>query len=235
MLGSRLRWSLLPEIACEQTMEEMLAGFAAHRQTAGSIRARLEPALYRLTDRYVFLLNLLADRDAFEVSGTRCLRGICEVEVEDHFGPIHTSRDNQVGIHRLAVTVDHEVRIDPVVVRPRALPHSFRSIVGSVADNRTRLQAVPLPVGDGVLAVIEHAVEPFVQMRHVIATIEVVVHEHLPVAVERVAAPLHPPEAFETELLELIHDIRSKELLERQSSRLGFDKCPCGAHVAIER
>jgi len=45
-------------------MKEMLTGFAAHRQAAGPVRSGLQPALHRLANRDVFLLDLLAHRDA---------------------------------------------------------------------------------------------------------------------------------------------------------------------------
>ena len=49
-----------------------------------------------------------------------------------------------------------------------------------------------LAVFDHVVAVIEHAVEAFVQVRHVITAVEIVVDKNFPVAVEAVMPPLEP-------------------------------------------
>ena len=66
-------------------------------------------------------------------------------------------------------------------------------------DHRARLQAVPIFILDGVLLVVEHAVQAFVKMRHVIATVEIVVHEHFPVAVQAVRTPLKEVNGAEIE------------------------------------
>ena len=81
-------------------MKEVLAGFAAHRQTAGLVGARPQAALHRRADRHVLVLNLLADLDARQVGGARGLGHIREVEVEDHLGPVHAARDHEVRVHR---------------------------------------------------------------------------------------------------------------------------------------
>jgi len=72
---------------------------------------------------------------------------------------------------------------------------------------------VALAIRDRVLAVVEDAIEPFVEMGHVITTIEIVVDKHLPVAVEGVTAAFHPLEAFKAERVELTHEIQPEELM----------------------
>ncbi len=57
-------------------------------------------------------------------------------------------------------------------------------------DHRTRLQAVSVFVLNGVLLVLEHAVQRLVKMRHVIAAVEIVIHEYFPVAVQTIRATL---------------------------------------------
>src|SRR5262245_14102215 len=74
------------------------------------------------------------------------------------------------------------------------------------------------PVLDRVLAVVENAVEALVQMGHVIAAVEVVVDEHLPVAVESVVAPLHPVKPRKLERSNLVHELRGEEFFEGQSA-----------------
>jgi hypothetical protein len=48
------------------------------------------------------------------------------------------------------------------------------------------LQAIATSIFDGVVGVVEDAVETFVEVRYVVPSIEIVIHVHLPVAVERV-------------------------------------------------
>ena len=61
------------------------------------------------------------------------------------------------------------------------------------------MQAVVLAVFDGVVAVIEDTVEPFVQMRNVVAAVEVVVDVDFPVAVEGVLLARVEVKGFEIE------------------------------------
>ena len=192
-------------------MEEMFAGFAAHRQAAGIVRTRPQAALHRRADRDVLVLNLLADRDAVQVGRTRGLRHIREVEVEDHLGPVHTSRDDQVRVHRATVAVDHEVR-DRSSSRRRARPVAPRGALSAPSltiglDCRQKRS----PFVDRVFAVVEDAVEPLVEMRHVIAAVEIVVDEHLPVAVEGVRAPLHPVQASSASASKLTEKVARRE------------------------
>ena len=61
------------------------------------------------------------------------------------------------------------------------------------------------------------------QVRHVVAAVEVVVDEHLPVALEGPAPPLHEVEAGQIELGELA-DEGPEGLLERRAARLETDE-----------
>ena len=99
-------------------------------------------------------------------------------------------RDHEVRVHRALVPVDHEVRVEPEVERAVAPAHRAGRASAPCGDDRARLQAVALAVLDRVAAVVEDAVQALVQVRHVVAAVEVVVDEDLPVAVERVAAAL---------------------------------------------
>ena len=58
------------------------------------------------------------------------------------------------------------------------------------------MEARPLKILDGVLGVFDHTAESFVRMRHVVASIEVVVHVNLPVAIQRVDAAIEILERF---------------------------------------
>src|SRR5207245_10504764 len=55
------------QVRVQQTVEEMLAGFAVHGEAPGHIGARAEPALHSLTDGHVFILHFFAHLDALFV------------------------------------------------------------------------------------------------------------------------------------------------------------------------
>ena len=93
----------------------------------------------------------------------------------------------------------------------------------SAAGHRTRLQTEVLAVFDRVVSVIEDTVETFVQMRHVITAVQVVVDENFPVAVERVCPALEPMKAGNTQRLELIDEIAEKFFERRDIARRWFD------------
>src|SRR5580692_5626790 len=124
----------------EEAVEEMFAGFAADRKTAGCVSMRGEAALDGLAYVGVFLLDSFASGDASRIWTTQ------EVKVEDHFRPVHAARQNEVGIHRVGIAIDHEIRIDPVVKS------------ASVIAKRTPLQTVTIAEFDLVVRVIEKAV-----------------------------------------------------------------------------
>ena len=86
--------------------------------------------------------------------------------------------------------------------------------LGPFTHHRAFLQAVSLAVLDRVPGIVEHAVEPLVQIGDVVAAVEVIVDEDLPVAFEGVAAPLHEMEARQPELPELRDEVAAEELLE---------------------
>ena len=70
--------------------------------------------------------------------------------------------------------------------------------------HRTRLEAEVLAVFNTVIVVFENAVEAFVQVRHVIAAVEIIIDKDFPVAVESVATALDPMKIAEMQLLKLI-------------------------------
>ena len=61
----------------------------------------------------------------------------------------------------------------------RVAPVAASSVRG---DHRTRLQAVAIFILDGVLLVVENAVQSLVQVGHVVAAVEIVVDKDFPVA-----------------------------------------------------
>ena len=63
-------------------------------------------------------------------------------------------------------------------------------------------------------------------MRDVIAAVEIVVDEHLPVAVEGVVAPLHPVQIAEAERVQLAPQVGPEELLQRRTAGVGPGEHP---------
>src|ERR1044071_3716768 len=137
----------------------MFAGFSSYGKTSCVVSARVESALHGLTDRCVFVLNSLANRNALKIAFPR-LRGsyIREVEVEDHFSLIDTARNHEVCVQDAVVPVDHEVWIDPVIESTISLAHCSSLRLSTFAHHRTPLQTEVLPVLDLIIGVIQHAV-----------------------------------------------------------------------------
>src|SRR5437667_5198722 len=158
----------------------MLAGFSPDGKAAGCVGARGEAALHGLADGRIFLLDAIACFDAGNVASARGFGNIGEVEIENNIRLIDGTRNNQIRVQRGLVAVDHEVRIEPVVKGLAA------------GCDGTGLQAETLADLDVVLGVIENAVEALMKMRHVIATVEIVINEDLPVTFEMVLPPLEP-------------------------------------------
>src|SRR5689334_6560419 len=140
-------------------MKEMLTGFSSYGKTSCLVSARVESALHGLTDRCVFVLNSLANRNALKIAFPR-LSGsyIRKVEVEDHLSLIHTARNHQVRVQDTVVPVDHEVWIDPVIESPIPSTHGTGLHLSAFAYHRTPLQTEVLAVLDLIIGVIQHAV-----------------------------------------------------------------------------
>ena len=158
----------------------MFPRFATDRKAAGSVGARREAPLDRFTDTDVFFLNFLAPSDAGQIPGAGVLRYIDEIEIEDHFGLVYTTGNNKVRVHRLRITVNHEVWINPVVQSP----------VNAV--KRTRLQTKPVSKFDPVFGVIKSSVQRLMKVRDVITAVEIVVDKDFPITVDEIVPPLKP-------------------------------------------
>ena len=84
--------------------------------------------------------------------------------------------------------------------------------LGVLGGDRARLQAKAWTGFDGVFSSIENAVEPPVYMGHMIATVEIIVDEDLPITVELVSAPLRPVELCKTQQPNPSDQIGAEEL-----------------------
>ena len=158
-----------------------------------------------------------------------------KIEVEDDDRLVDPVRDDEVGVHAVTVTVDHEVRVNPVVVRTVAAPDGASPGVRALADDRARLQTGMLAELDRIPAVLENAVEALVQMRHVVAAIQIVVDEDLPVAVERVLPLLRPDQLVETRWRDAAREIGAEESLERRAAAVDPDEHPLLPQTDLER
>ena len=68
------------------------------------------------------------------------------------------------------------------------------------------MEAEASAVFNRVAAVIEHAVESLVQMRHVISAVEIIIDKDLPIAVQAVRAALNPMQILKSQ----VGDLRAK-------------------------
>ena len=155
------------------------------RKRASAVRAappRRCQRLHRCTRSPTAMLCRLYSRSRFADIG--------EIEIEDHCAAIHAIGEHQVRVHvawyRLIMKFGYCQKYH---ARSPVARGGGRRIFDR-GHHRARLQAVAIVVLDGVLPIIEHAVQGFVQVRHVVSAVEVVVDEHLPVALQAVRTSL---------------------------------------------
>src|SRR5215470_62758 len=163
-------------------MKQLLACFAPHGEAPRPIRSRLEASLNVFTDSEIFLLNTIANSEALCIVFAASFAHIGEVEVENYAAVIHIDRNHEIRVHVTFIAINHEVRILPEVPGTIAFAGCTRGGIFFRRDHRTRLQTVAILILDGVLLVVENAVQSLVQMGHVIAAVQVVVDEYFPVA-----------------------------------------------------
>src|ERR1700722_8810749 len=187
-------------------MEKMFAGFAADGQATGLISARAEAALDAVADDDVLLLHEFADLHAFADVGPLIFRGVFEVEIKNDFAAVDAERQDQIGIEVAFVPIQHEIRILPEIEGAIAFASGGSAGFGFGIDrDRTGLHAAAIDIFDGVVGVVENAVESFVHMRDVIAAIEKIIDINFPVAIEGVAAALNELQVAEAERLGEFH------------------------------
>src|SRR5688500_10642766 len=194
-------------------MEEMFAGFASDRKAAGVVGTRIQSALDRFTDRYVFILNALAHLNTGMVpSASLVTHNIRKVEIKNYFRLVHSARDHEIRVHHTVVPVDHEVWMNPVIQRALAFPHRASLSFGAFSNDRAPLQTIAFPVFDHVITVIEHTVKAFVQVRHVIAAVKIVVDKNFPVAIKTVMPPLEPMQVVQLKSGHLLNEVLAQEI-----------------------
>ena len=119
-------------------------------------------------------------------------RDVGKVVIEDDFGSVNAARDDEIRIHHAVVDVDHEIRIDPEIECALAFADFGGFTFAYIWHDRARLHTKTLASFDLVVAVIENAVQAAVNMRHVIAAVEIIVDEDFPVAVDSIVAAFEP-------------------------------------------
>ena len=139
-------------------------------------------------------MNPLADRNASQVVFVSQRGNICEVKIEDDFGAVKAERTDEVGVHNAIVPIDHEVWIDPIIVSLLPLANHGRRSIALVVYDRGPLQTETGAGFDSVLAVIEHAIEPPMEVGDVVTAVKIVVDENFPITFECVMPSLYPME-----------------------------------------
>src|SRR5215510_3984770 len=195
----------------------------------------MKATLDRLTDRYIFLLNPLAHRNACQVALPCLFRNIGEVVVKDDLTPVNTTREDEVRIQDSLVTIDHKIRIDPEITSAITLAHSSGERFGPRCYYRARLQAESLARFDRVLAVIQNAVESMMKERDVVSAIQVIIDKNFPVAFERVMAPLHPAEVLQMQHLQVCDQIDAEIAWERRAVPIELNKYPVLPDLSLNR
>src|SRR5262252_9793655 len=64
------------------------------------------------------------------------------------------------------------------------------------------------------------------KIRHVIAAVQVIIDEDLPVAIERIAPPLRPVEGAQIRLAHSAGEIGAEKVFERRAAPIEFDEHP---------
>src|ERR1051325_2675869 len=159
-------------------------------------------------------MDMLPYRDTRLVAPARGFAHNGKIKIKNHFSLIDPAWNNEIGVHCTVIPINHEVRIQPVIQRPLTAAHRAGFRFGPSADNRARLQTKVRAVFNCVMAIIAHAVDPFVQMRNVVTTVQIVINENFPVAFEVVMTPLVPKEPIEIEWLELSNQIVTQKLFK---------------------
>ena len=108
---------------------------------------------------------------------------VAKIKIENHAAMIDVDRDDQIRVHVSVVAVDHEVGMLPEIPGAVAFAGGAGRGVRVGGDHGTGLQTVTVFILNGVLLVIENRIQTFVQMRHVVSAVEVVIDKNLPVAV----------------------------------------------------
>src|SRR5947208_10081849 len=169
-------------------MEQMLSCLTAHRESPRAVRPRLQPALHRLADIQIFLLNAITYRNTLLVVLAMCVADVSKIEIKNHMAMVDVDWEYQDRVHVAFVAIDHQIWILPEVPGSIALAGRAGRGISIGRNHGTCLQAIPILVLNGVFLVIENRIQSLMQMRNVVAAIEIVIDKDFPIAMNVVHA-----------------------------------------------
>src|SRR5205809_6533670 len=96
-------------------MEQMLSCLTAHRESPRAVRPRLQPALHRLADIQIFLLNAITHGNTLLVVLALSVAHVGQVEIENYVAVVNVDWEYQDRVHVAFVAIDHQIWILPEV------------------------------------------------------------------------------------------------------------------------
>src|SRR2546426_10468748 len=103
------------QIGRQKAMEQMLSCFAAYGEPPRAVRPRLQPALHRLADIQIFLLNAITYGNTLLVVLAMCVADVSKIEIENHMAVVNVDWEYQDRVHVAFVAIDHQIWILPEV------------------------------------------------------------------------------------------------------------------------
>src|SRR5579875_2661694 len=145
----------------------------------------------------------MADGNALAIVIGGRTNNLSKIKIKNHAAAIHGKWKDEIGIEVTFIPIQHEIGILPKIVSAVTLACGGGISVGAWMGgfHRAGLQRIAVFVFDGVIRVVEDTVQALVQMRDVIAAIEIVIHIYFPVAIEIVDAALEKMEIAQLERL----------------------------------
>src|SRR5579862_195435 len=167
-------------------MEKVFSSFTLYREPASPVGTRCEALLHGLANGDILVLYFVAGCDTGVVVVVSRRRYIGEVKIEENAAHVRPKRQDQVRVHDTFVDIDHEIGVDPEVPGAIALARGGNLRILIRRNHGAGLKAITPAILNGVVGVVEHAVEPLVQMGNVVSAIEIVIDINFPVAIEGV-------------------------------------------------
>src|SRR5947208_17120562 len=90
-------------------MEQMLSCLTAHRESPRAVRPRLQPALHRLADIQIFLLNAITYRNTLLVVLAMCVADVSKIEIENHMAVVNVDRESPDHIPVTFLAIDLQI------------------------------------------------------------------------------------------------------------------------------
>jgi hypothetical protein len=166
-----------------------------------------------LADRYVFILNFIAELDIFRAPRLRFGTIVrCVIEIELHSATIYSPRQHAVGLQAAGQDIEHRVRIEEVVERLAA------AVKIIAAFQWTELERIPFGRFGDIAAIVEQTVQARMDVRYVIS-LQVIVHVNLPITGHVVAGTMVEFIAFQRAMRTQSCVDASNKIVERRARR----------------